>query len=249
MISGMNTLVEVISVDINRLTEDLLEDHSARLFSRGGHFNKSQLIPVYFLLISGCYEEDTYNNFLYSLRDDIKKTNRPFAFIDTPLEEPGAAAEYMLSGIDTSCSGSVISGLCGQVNINSDPGRTQLAQKVLGDMLSCSRTDVLDIGMSLVYKFNIVANAIETGTSDDIPIVMYYGNPTPKDVLFLCFMQRSGFDVICVSPDKSCENAFEVCPFADKLQKIELPMSANIKPFPPEACQDQDSYGGIQCRA
>lgn len=232
MISGMNTLVEVISADINRLTEDLLEDHSARLFSRGGHFNKSQLIPVYFLLISGCYEEDTYNNFLYSLRDDIKKTNRPFAFIDTPLEEPGAAAEYMLSGIDTSCSGSVISGLCGQVNINSDPGRTQLAQKVLGDMLSCSRTDVLDIGMSLVYKFNIVANAIETGTSDDIPIVMYYGNPTPKDVLFLCFMQRSGFDVICVSPDKSCENAFEICPFADKLQKIELPMSANIKPFP-----------------
>ena len=88
----MNTLVEVISADINRLTEDLLEDHSARLFSRGGHFNKSQLIPVYFLLISGCYEEDTYNNFLYSLRDDIKKTNRPFAFIDTPLEEPGAAA-------------------------------------------------------------------------------------------------------------------------------------------------------------
>ena len=38
--------------------------------------------------------------------------------------------------------------------------------------------------------------------------------------------------MICVSPDKSCENAFEVCPFADKLQKIELPMSANIKPFP-----------------
>ena len=99
MISGMNTLVEVISADINRLTEDLLEDHSARLFSRGGHFNKSQLIPVYFLLISGCYEEDTYNNFLYSLRDDIKKTNRPFAFIDTPLEEPGAAAEYMLSAL------------------------------------------------------------------------------------------------------------------------------------------------------
>lgn len=77
MISGMNTLVEVISADINRLTEDLLEDHSARLFSRGGHFNKSQLIPVYFLLISGCYEEDTYNNFLYSLRDDIKRPTDP----------------------------------------------------------------------------------------------------------------------------------------------------------------------------
>ncbi len=232
MVSGMNTLVEVISADMNRLTEDLLEDHSVRLYSRGGHFNKSQLIPVYFLLISGCCEERKYNNFLYSLKDDIGKTTRPFAFIDTPLDEPDGSFAQSLSGVDKNCTGAVISGLCTQVNITRDAGRTELAQKALGDMLSTSRTDVFEIGLSLVYKLNLVANSVRTGESEEIPMIMYYGNPLPRDVLFLCYAQRCGFDVICLSPDKSCENAFEMCPFADKLQKEQLPDSKAVMPFP-----------------
>ena len=74
----MNTLVEAISADMEHLTENLLENHSSRLFSRGGHFTKDQMIPVYFALIFGCEENAyTYSNFLFSLKDDIKKTTKP----------------------------------------------------------------------------------------------------------------------------------------------------------------------------
>lgn len=231
MIYGINTLVEVISADINHLTENLMEDHSIRLYSRGGHFTKEQLLPVYFMLISGCTDSDNYNNFLFGLRDDIKKSQRPFAFIDTPLSEPNSARMLDFSGIDRSSDASIISGLCLHINIKNDPNRTLLAQKVLGDMLSLCRTDIFTMGIALVDKLNMIANGIGTGT-EKIPLIMYYGMPTPQDTLFLCYAQRCGFDVVCICPDKSISNTFALCPFADKLQKIELPDSCSIIPFP-----------------
>lgn len=235
MNSGMSTLVEVITADMSRLTESLLEGHSVRLYSRGGYFTKEQLIPVYFLLIAGCNNDDEYNNFLYNLRNSIKKSGRPFAFIDTPLDEPDSSAMELFSAIDRRGKGTAISGLCGQIAINGDQGRNAIAQKALGDMLTLSSTDVFAVGASLVYKLNMVANAIAVGDSDEIPVIMYYGNPGAADVMFLCYAQRCGFDVICVSPDKQCRIGFEKCPFADKLQKEELPNTRAVMPFPQKA--------------
>lgn len=232
MIQGMNVQVEVISADLNRLSEDLLEEHSIRLYSRGGHFTKDQLLPVYFLLISGCTEKDTYNNFLFGLRDDIRKSRRPFAFIDTPLDEPSEQTARFFADIDRENAGAVISGLCQTINIKNDPGRTSLAQKVLGDMLSLSRGDLFEIGLSMTEKLNLIANAIGVGDSDKIPMIMYYGIPKAQDIMFLCYAQRCGFDVVCISPDKTAENAFKMCPFADKLQIETLPQSRAIEPFP-----------------
>lgn len=236
MSSGMNMLVEVISADMSRLSEELAEAHSVRLYSRGGHFTKEQMIPVYFMLIYGCSEDDEYNNFLFGLKDDIcklrKKLNKPFAFIDSPLDEPSESDRLAFSAVDQSSEASIISGLCMQINIRNGLKRTGLAQKALGDMLSLSRTNIFEIGMSLVVKMNLIANSIDAGDSNEIPLIMYYGIPKPEDVLFLCYAQRCGFDVICVSPDKSAEHAFAVCPFADKIQKEELPQSRRVTPFP-----------------
>ena len=67
----MAKLVETISADMTQLTQSLLEDHSIRLYSRGAHFTKNELIPVYFLLIGGMNDEDNYLNFLYNLKNDI----------------------------------------------------------------------------------------------------------------------------------------------------------------------------------
>lgn len=231
MISG-NIAVEVITAEMDRLTEDIKEEHSVRLYSRGGHFTKDQMIPVYFMLISGYTDDDSYNNFLFSLRDDIKKLGRPFAFIDTPLDGPSDRDRAAFSSIDRTSIASVISGLCLQLHIDGSDGRTQLAQKALGDMLSASSTDVFEIGMTLVAKMNLISNAIGAGKYDKIPIIMYYGIPNAADVLFMCYAQRCGFDVICISPDKAAEDSFLRCPYADKLQKIELPNAKPVSPFP-----------------
>ncbi|MDD6276806.1 MAG: hypothetical protein PUB20_08320, partial [Clostridia bacterium] len=163
----MNTMVETVSADMNRLTEDLLENHSSRLFSRGGHFTKDQMIPVYFALIFGCEENaDNYSNFLFGLKDDIKKTTKPFAFIDSPIGSPDEKARLAFSGIDRRGTGSVISGLCSMIEIKKDPVRTLIAQKALGDMLSMSRTDIFEAGVDLVYKLDLIANGICVGEGD-----------------------------------------------------------------------------------
>lgn len=224
--------VEVISADMTRLTESLLESHSVRLYSRGGHFTKGELIPVYFLLIYGCGDESEYNNFLFGLKDEIRKSSRPFAFIDTPLDGPDSRERLSFASVGQGSTASVISGLCSALEIKNDPDRTALAQKALGDMLSLSSTDIFEAGLTLVHKLNEVANAIDTGASDEIPIIMYYGNPSAQDVFFLCFAQRCGFDVVCISPDKSCVINFERCPFADRLQKEQLADSRAVMTFP-----------------
>lgn len=229
--SGMNTLVEVINADFEHLAEELNEAHSVRLYARGGHFSKDELIPVYFMLIYGCYSADEYNNFLYNLRKDINK-ERPFAFIDTPLDEPSPEVTASFLSIDRSSPSSIISGLCSLVDIKNSPKRNLIAQKALGDMLSMSNNDNFNSGLSMVLKLNLIANAIDAGRTDEIPMIMYYGTPTPSDTMFLCYAQRCGFDIVCISPDKSTLRSFEICPFADKLQKIELEASRRIMPFP-----------------
>lgn len=229
---GMNMPVEVISADINRLSEDLLEEHSVRLYSRGGHFTASQLLPVYFILVAGCSEPENYSNFIFSLRDDMKKSNRPFAFIDTPLGKPSDNWKSFFTNVDMSRNASVISGLCRMISLKNDPGRTYIAQKALGDILSGNAAKMFDTGLGLADKINTVGNAIGTGYSDKIPLIMYYGIPTPEDVLFLCYAQRCAMDVVCISPDKKAVEAFKACPFAEKLQIEELPQSRPVTPFP-----------------
>ncbi|MDE6593253.1 MAG: YceG family protein [Oscillospiraceae bacterium] len=235
MFSGADIKVERISADIKNLAADLAEEHSVRLYSRGGHFSPREMLGVYFMLIYGCTEADGYTNFLYGLKEDIKKQVRPFALIDSPLDEPDSRAMAVFASIDRSSSGAVISGLCMNIEIrggNIGRERTILCQRALGEMLSSINTDVFDIGVSLVTKLNMIANAIGAGQSEKIPILLYYGNPEAGDALFLCYAQRCGFDVICISPDKSVEKIFDMCPFAADIQKEEFPYSGDIIPYP-----------------
>ncbi|MGN0642790.1 MAG: YceG family protein [Huintestinicola sp.] len=228
----MNTIVEVINADISKLSEDLLEFHSNRLYSRGGHFSADQMIPVYFLLLAGYADNDSYNNLLYGLREELKHSQKPFAFIDTPLDEPVPEVMNMFADVDTSSPSAEISGLCSHIAVNGDSARTAIAQRALGDMLSYCGGDVMKIGVSLVTKFNLVANGISAANSKEIPAIMYYGIPNRSDVLFLCYAQRCGFDVVIASPDKAVVSAVCSCQFADKLQKEEFPNSKPVMPFP-----------------
>lgn len=227
-----NTMVETITADLSDLSKSLNEEHSIRLYSRGGHFSKDQLIPVYFLLISGYDSDDDFNNLLFGIREDIRKQARPLAFIDTPLDKPTDRDFQILSSIDRSSAASTISGLCLALSISGSSARTQIAQKALGDMLSVCGNDVFDIGSQLVCKMNLIANAIGAGQSDKIPAIFYYGIPNKDDIVFLCFAQRCGFDVICASSDKAVEEAFAACSFAEKMQRYSMQNTKPLMPFP-----------------
>lgn len=232
MFSGADIKVCTISADMKSLKDDLAQEHSVRLYSRGGHFSPREMLPVYFMLILGCTDEDSYTNFLFDLKEEIKKQGRPFALIDTPLDEPDSRAMAVFSSIDRRSSAAVISGLCMNLEIRGGRERTILCQRALGELLSSVNRDVFEIGVSLVTKMSLIANAIGTGQSEKIPLLLYYGIPTAADVLFLCYAQKCGFDVMCISPDKSAGKVFEMCPFAGELQKEELPFSRSVSPYP-----------------
>ncbi|MBQ8978419.1 MAG: hypothetical protein IJ080_01500 [Oscillospiraceae bacterium] len=226
----MERIVETIQADMAHLTDTLLEEHSVRLYSRGGHFSKNEMIPVYFLLITGCGDPDVYNNFLFDLKGDILKSGKPFALIDEPISLPKENL-MLLSSVDTSSPSSVISGLCSLISVNGDSERTVIAQKALGEMLSAAGTDVFAIGGMLALKMTYISRAIGV-TSDKIPMILYYGVPSAEDTLFLCFAQRTGFDVLCISPDDAAKDIFDKCPFAAKMQRESLGMSRSVMPFP-----------------
>ena len=226
----MAKLVETISADMTHLTQSLLEDHSIRLYSRGAHFTKNELIPVYFLLIGGMNDEDDYLNFLYNLKNDILKNGKPFAFLDEELKVPPEDLA-LLNTIDTSSNTSVISGLCSLVDVNGDPDRTLIAQNALGDMLSGIQTDLISVCGLLPLKLRFLSRAIGV-TSRTIPLIMYYGNPTAADTMFMCYASKCGFDVVCVSSEESALEIFEKCPFSKGLQRELLGNFGTLPPFP-----------------
>ncbi len=226
----MARLVEQINADITHLGQDICQEHSVRLYARGGHFTKRELIPVYFLLLTGTLENpDRYDNFLYELKSDITKSGKPFAFIDLPIAVPGRFdLDPIFSGVEGDAA--IISGLCGRIEIDNEERRF-IAQTALGEMLTAVPTDKLNVGLSLVERMNFISAAVGTIT-DKIPLIMYYGIPNSEDTLFLCYAARCGFDVLCISPDDTALDMFEKCPFSDKLQKESLGKTAAVRPFP-----------------
>ncbi len=226
----MERIVETIQADMGHLTDTLLEEHSVRLYSRGGHFSKNEMIPVYFLLITGCSEPDSYSNFLYELKGDILKSGKPFALIDEPISLPKEDL-MLLSSVDTSSKASIISGLCGIIKVNGDSERTIIAQKALGEMLSVVDRDIFSIGGPLALKMSFISRAIGVN-GDKIPMILYYGVPSAEDTLFLCLAQRSGFDVLCISPDDAALDIFKKCPYAAKIQHETKGPSHRFIPFP-----------------
>ncbi len=226
----MARIVETISADMNHLSESITEEHSVRLYSRGGHFSKGEMIPVYFLLITGSGDDDAYTNFLFGLKGDIIKSGKPFALLDGPIEIPGGD-KMLLSSVDTSSPASIISGLCGLVTVNGNKELSIIAQNALGEMLTGVERDVFAVGGEMVLKLRFISSAIGVNT-DTIPIILYYGVPSAEDALFLCFAQRSGFDVLCISPDDRAKDMFDRCPYAAKMQMESIGPSAPVRPFP-----------------
>lgn len=228
----MSRIVETISADPTHLTQSLLEEHSVRLYSRGAHFTKNEMIPVYFLLMCGCgdMDDDTYSNFLYDLKGDILNSHKPFAFIDEEIQVPQQDLA-LLNAVDISSDTSVISGLCSLADVNGDPELTLIAQSALGELLSGIGKDLMSIAGVLPLKMRFISRAIGV-TSKNIPIIMYYGVPTAADTLFLCYASRCGFDVVCLSPDERTLDIFEKCPFAKDLQKEVIGHFKPVFPFP-----------------
>lgn len=231
-------LVQTISTSVETAAADILETHSERLASRGGHFTADQLIPVYFAAILGIPmdkdEQANFHNMLYKLREDLIKSPKLLLYIEHELKPPTPEELSVFDGIDRSDGEAMLSALCGIINIPDDEIRTRLAKEVLPEFVGkLSGEAMLAAAQPLIVWMNRCLNSdIYRSSHEEIPVLLYYGNVSPAVVQFLHFMSRIGFDVLYICSNMSMLPTLKRNNLEGRMQIFELPNSQPAAPYP-----------------
>lgn len=231
-------LVQTISMSAETVSKDILESHSERLASRGGHFTAEQLIPVYFAAILGVPmdkdEKANFHNMLYNLREDLIKSPKLLLYIENELKPPTPEELSVFDGIDRTDNEAMLASLCGIINIPDDVLRTKLAKEVLPEFVGKLSGDaMLAAAQPLIVWLNRCLNSeIYRSSHDEIPVLLYYGNVSPAVVQFLHFMSRIGLDVLYVCGNMSMLPTLKRNNLEGRMQIFELPDSQPATPYP-----------------
>ncbi|MCM1330367.1 MAG: YceG family protein [Ruminococcus sp.] len=228
-------LVQTITTTAETIQTDILETHSERLASRGGHFTAEQLIPVYFAAILGVPmdrdEQANFRNMLYNLREDLIKSPKLLLYIENELKPPSPEELAVFDGIDRT---DMLASLCGIINIPGDEVRTRLAKEVLPEFVGkLNGETLLAAAEPLIVWLNRCLNSeIYRNSHTEIPILLYYGNVSPGVVQFLHFMSRLGFDVLYICGNMSMLPTLKRNNTEGRMQIFELPKSEADLPYP-----------------
>ncbi len=231
-------LVQTVSTSAETVVTDILESHSERLASRGGHFTAEQIIPVYFAAILGIPmdkdEQANFHNMLYKLREDLIKSPKLLLYIEHELKPPTPDELSPFDGIDRTDSENMLSSLCGMINIPGDEVRTKLAKEVLPEFAGkLSGEAMLAAVQPLIVWMNRCLNSeIYRSSNMEIPVLLYYGNVSPAVVQFLHFMSRIGIDVLYICSNMSMLPTLKRNNSEGRMQIFELPNSQPAAPYP-----------------
>lgn len=234
--STERSAVQTITAEISTLVGDLNESHSQRLASRGGHFTADELIPVYFCAVAGYDSDDTYNNFLFELRESLTGSPKCLVFKDSPFVPPAPNEVTAFAGVERNEKNHLISGICARINVQGDNVRTNAARAALKKILGESSDPLGKLyneGVTLGCWFNRCTSAAYRGKGfSEIPVFIYYGNIRSNEVRLLHLLSAGGFDVVYLNPDKSCLQMLNEGNLYSRMQIFELPRSKDIMPYP-----------------
>lgn len=233
-------LVQTVTTASDTFTKDILESHSERLLSRGGHFTAEQLIPVYFAALvgapSGEDEKADFHNMLYSLREDLIKCPKLLFYSEYELKPPTPDELSVFDGI------SIVDGnmetlpeeLSAVISVPGDETRTKLARETLPLFLKgMSGKDALSAAQTIIVWMNrCLGSEAFRRDHTEIPVLMYYGGITPAETAFLHFMSRLGIDVLYICSNLSGLAALKQNNLEGRMQIFELPCSVPVTPYP-----------------
>lgn len=231
-------LVQTITTSAETVNTDILESHSERLASRGGHFTESELIPVYFAALLGMPmdkdEQANFRNMLYNLREELIKSPKLLLYIENDLKPPAEDELAAFSGIDKSSDEAMLSSLCETIDIPGDEVRTALARETLPKLIGNLRGEAMLAAAQplIVWMNRCLASEIYRSNRTEIPVLMYYGSVSPGVVQFLHFMSRLGFDVLYICSNMSMLPTVKRNNFEGRMQIFELPNSMPVEPYP-----------------
>lgn len=217
--------------------EDFLKDRKSRVIAKGGVYTQDGEIPVYCAGIIGYDDDAVYTNMLIKFKESFGGLKKQLIFIEKTLDNPNADEVKALGAVTRTSTEDMIDALAMLIKLNGDRTRTALAQRTLREMLSelntGNQTLVYNYGTKLVTWLYRCTQARKYSVQyEDIPVVVYYGDISQSELLFLHFMSRCGFDVIYITPNKNNFDLTYAKNLNGRMQLFQLPQSKESGCYP-----------------
>lgn len=233
-------LVQTVSTSAQTLPEDIFESHTDRLSSRGGHFTKEQMIPVYFAGLIGTpadAEADSYHNILYNLREKLIGCPKLLIYIENTIKPPAPDELSFFDAVSRGDNVETRDDFISLIKISGDTVRTELAKKVFTEFtekkLSDSSEGFFNYCAALItWLYRCVSSEAYRNNLSEIPILMYYGNINEKTLEFLHFISRIGIDVVYITSDRSMFDIIKRNNLDGRMQVFDYPYSKPVSQYP-----------------
>lgn len=187
-------------------------------------------IPVYFTAYIGLDDETTYQNSLFTAKEELAAKGKQHVLL-TELRKPSYQEAEEYYSISKTNDSAMIRQFTDRIIINDNIGRSVIAKKAFIEALnSINSNNLYNTAVQLSVWFKLVTSQFDFYKSD-IPMIIYYGPITPVEFTFLNMMSKSGMDVFYFNPDKSILQLVKSMDFQD-LTIIERKDSQAGMPFP-----------------
>ncbi len=236
----VQNLVKQLSTTAAGIFEDFLKDRKSRVIANGGVFTEDGEIPVYSAALIGYDEDAVYTNMLVKFKESFGGLKKQLIFIEKTLDNPNADEVKALGAVTRNSTQEMIDALAMLINLSGDRTRTALAQRTLREMLSelntGNQTVVFNYGTKLITWLYRCTQARKYAVKyEDIPVILYYGDISQSELLFLHFMSRCGFDTIYITPNKNNFDLVTTKNHNNRMQVFELPQSKESGSYPTKA--------------
>lgn len=187
-------------------------------------------LPVYFTAYIGLDDAASYQNSLFTAREELTAKNKQFTLL-TELRKPSYQDAEKFYSIAKTNDASMIKQFTEKIEIKDNIGRSVLAKKAFVETLnSIQSNNLYNTAVQLAVWFELITSQFDF-YKNDIPMIVYYGHITPVELHFLNMMSKTGMDVFYFNPDKSILQLIKSVNFPD-LNIIERKDSQSGMPFP-----------------
>ena len=210
------------------LTEDFLESVFKPNNLRAVSTAKFTKIHTMFIQCLGIDEEGLYNNRLYSLKKDLDKSNKPYILFDNSIENPSMKEVSEIGRFNFSNKDELINGLLKVINDNFDsfykPYLLNSFNNTLINEKDLNLPKLYNLGIKLICWAKRVTSVL-TYKNEVLPLVLYYGECSSNELIFLNMLSSLPLDILYFCPKKDAKTI-------DSGKTIILNNTMEIKPFP-----------------
>ncbi|MGN1305499.1 MAG: YceG family protein [Oscillospiraceae bacterium] len=220
---------------------DILKPQAERSSALGLGLNTDGIIPVYFCALIGSPAEENlsgYKNALFTLREDLIRSPKFLIFIPGAMSAPVPQEKVYFDAVARGNVDEAVSDLSALIKIGNDSKRTDEAKRVFKEnaakYASAGFDALFEYGIRTITWLNRCTSSEQFAKSldDDIPVVVFYGSAGEKEVEFLHFLSRVGFDVFVISTSKASLETLKSGNDESRMQIFEFAADGEEFPFP-----------------